>query len=70
MSITGDEKGNTAKVGVAVIDVATGLHASSAILSALYRREETGLGLNWLITLGLCSRFVGQSSSKHNNFGK
>ena len=40
MSITGDENGTIAKVGVAVIDVATGLHASSAIIAALYRREK------------------------------
>ena len=55
MSITGDEKGNTAKVGVAVIDVATGLHASSAILSALYRRERDGIGAKLSLSLWDCA---------------
>ena len=55
MSITGDENGNTAKVGVAVIDVATGLHASSAILAALYRREKEGMGAKLNLSLWDCS---------------
>ncbi len=55
MSITGDENGNTAKVGVAVIDVATGLHASSAILAALYRREKEGIGAKLSLSLWDCA---------------
>ena len=55
MSITGDENGNTAKVGVAVIDVATGLHASSAILAALYRREKEGRGAKLNLSLWDCA---------------
>ena len=55
MSITGDENGNTAKVGVAVIDVATGLHASSAILAALYRREKEGIGARLTLSLWDCA---------------
>lgn len=44
MSITGEEKGDPVKVGVALTDVLTGTLAQSGILSALYERERTGLG--------------------------
>ena len=48
MSITGpaDEQpgGGPLKVGVAVIDVVTGLYASNAILAALHARQASGLG--------------------------
>ena len=37
MSITGPEEGPPYKVGVAVVDVLAGLHASTAILAALHR---------------------------------
>jgi crotonobetainyl-CoA:carnitine CoA-transferase CaiB-like acyl-CoA transferase len=36
MAITGDEDGAPAKAGVAVVDVATGLHAALAIVAALH----------------------------------
>lgn len=39
MSITGPEDGPPAKVGVALIDVLTGMYAVSAINAALYHRE-------------------------------
>ena len=55
MSITGNENGTTVKVGVAVIDVATGLHASSAIISALYRREKKGIGAKLTLSLWDCA---------------
>jgi len=44
MAITGEVDGPPAKVGVAVVDVVTGLHAAIAILAALQRRNETGQG--------------------------
>lgn len=44
MSITGDAEGAPAKVGVAWIDVMTGMNAVSAILAALLHRERTGEG--------------------------
>jgi crotonobetainyl-CoA:carnitine CoA-transferase CaiB-like acyl-CoA transferase len=44
MSITGDRDGPPMKVGVAVVDVLTGLHAASGILAALHARERTGEG--------------------------
>lgn len=62
MSITGAADGEPAKVGVAIVDVTTGLHAASAILSALHHRNRTGQGqyidlalfdtqLSWLINI-------------------
>lgn len=44
MSITGDEHGDPAKVGVAIADVMTGMYANIAILAALRHREATGEG--------------------------
>ena len=44
MSITGERDGTPMKVGVAIVDVATALFASNAILAALFARERTGLG--------------------------
>ncbi len=40
MSITGDPDGPPTKVGVAVVDITTGLYASSAVLAALFARER------------------------------
>lgn len=44
MSITGPAEGEPYKVGVAVVDVTTGLFASNAILVALHHRTQTGRG--------------------------
>jgi crotonobetainyl-CoA:carnitine CoA-transferase CaiB-like acyl-CoA transferase len=44
MSITGDADGEPHKVGVALVDVMTGLHAAIGILAALRHRDETGDG--------------------------
>ena len=44
MSITGEANGPPAKVGVAWIDVMTGMNAVNAILAALLARERTGKG--------------------------
>ena len=44
MSTTGEAGGAPVRVGVAVIDLATGSSALGAILAALYARERTGLG--------------------------
>ena len=42
MSITGEEGGGPVKVGVAWIDIITGLYAGNAILASLFKRRE-----NW-----------------------
>ncbi|SHN43368.1 CaiB/BaiF CoA transferase family protein [Cryptosporangium aurantiacum] len=44
MSITGPGPGQPTKVGVALVDVVTGLHASVGILAALRHRDRTGEG--------------------------
>jgi crotonobetainyl-CoA:carnitine CoA-transferase CaiB-like acyl-CoA transferase len=44
MSMTGEAHGAPIKVGVAVIDVLTGLHAAVAILAAVNERQLTGKG--------------------------
>jgi formyl-CoA transferase len=51
MSITGDPDGPPMKVGVAIADMAAGLFACSAILSALLSRERTGVGQHLDIAL-------------------
>ena len=50
MGITGDAEAGR-KVGVAVIDVATGLHAGAAVLAALFRREREGVGSRLTLSL-------------------
>lgn len=44
MSITGPAGGEPQKVGVAIIDLVTGLYAAQAISAALVRRHQTGQG--------------------------
>ncbi|WP_411341030.1 CaiB/BaiF CoA-transferase family protein [Sphingopyxis sp. J-6] len=44
MSITGEPDREPQKVGVALVDVMTGLHAVIAILAALHQRASTGVG--------------------------
>ena len=51
MSITGEADGPPVKVGVAVVDVLTGLHAAVGILAALVERERSGLGQHLDIAL-------------------
>ena len=51
MDITGAADGPPTKVGVAVSDLAAGLFAVSAVTSALYRREQTGVGAHLEVSL-------------------
>jgi crotonobetainyl-CoA:carnitine CoA-transferase CaiB-like acyl-CoA transferase len=44
MSITGPADGQPFKVGVAVVDVLTGLYAASAVLACVVARQRTGHG--------------------------
>lgn len=44
MSITGEESGPPAKVGVAIVDLTAGMFALSAIMAALILRDRTGQG--------------------------
>ncbi len=44
MSITGEPDGMPMKVGVAIVDVMTGLYCSNAVLAALMARHTSGIG--------------------------
>lgn len=63
MDITGDTE--PTKVGVAIVDVITGLHAVNGILAALHHRDRTGEGQHLEVTLlgSLLSALVNQSGS-------
>ncbi len=44
MSVTGEPDGRPTKVGVAWVDILTGLHSTIGILSALHERKSSGKG--------------------------
>ena len=44
MSVTGEADGRPTKVGVAWVDILTGLHSTIGILAALHERESSGMG--------------------------
>lgn len=51
MHVTGDAEGPPRKVGVAVVDVLTGLFTTNGILAALYERERSGRGQHVEVSL-------------------
>ena len=55
MSITGEAGGAPVKVGVAWIDVITGLNAANAMLAALFHKQRTGLATHIDISLWDCA---------------
>jgi crotonobetainyl-CoA:carnitine CoA-transferase CaiB-like acyl-CoA transferase len=65
MSITGEADGEPQKVGVALVDVITGLFASTGILAALRHRERTGEGQRVEVDLlsSLLAALVNQGSA-------
>lgn len=65
MSVTGPAPGEPTKVGVALVDVVTGLHATVGILAALQHRATTGEGQRVTVNLlsSLLSALVNQSSA-------
>ncbi|XSG74051.1 CaiB/BaiF CoA transferase family protein [Herpetosiphon llansteffanensis] len=78
MSITGPATGEASKVGVAVVDLTTGMLASNAILAALYARERTGIGqhidisllesqLAWLANIGSAYLITGEEPTRYGN---
>jgi crotonobetainyl-CoA:carnitine CoA-transferase CaiB-like acyl-CoA transferase len=74
MSITGAEDGPPYKAGVAVVDVLTGLHASSAVLAALHggagARIEVPLldsGLAALVNVAQNALVTGREPERHGN---
>ncbi|GAB93294.1 CaiB/BaiF CoA transferase family protein [Gordonia rhizosphera] len=64
MSITGPDPYTPTKVGVAMVDVITGLHAAVGILAALRHRDRTGEGQRVEVNLlsSLLSALVNQTS--------
>lgn len=64
MSTTGWPGGDPTKVGVAISDILTGMHACVGILAALRHRDETGKGQHVDISLLDCSiaamSYIGQ----------
>lgn len=78
MSITGDADGTPSKVGVAVVDITTGMNASTAILAALVARGRTGKGqyidislfdtqLQWLANVAHNVLFSGKDAKRWGN---
>lgn len=78
MSITGQPEGEPQKVGVALVDVMTGLHAAIAVLAALNQRHETGRGqfidmalldvaVSTLANIGLNQRVTGEAPKRMGN---
>lgn len=65
MSITGPGPGQPTKVGVAMVDVLTGMHATVGILAALRHRERTGAGQHVEVSLlsSLLSGLVNQAGA-------
>ncbi|MFW0795167.1 CoA transferase [Gordonia sp. CPCC 205515] len=65
MSITGPDPNTPTKVGVAMVDVITGLHAAVGILAALRYRDRTGEGQRIEVNLlsSLLSALANQSSA-------
>lgn len=65
MSVTGSPESGPMKVGVAVVDVITGMHAAIGILAALRHRDLTGEGQRIEVNLlsSLLSALSNQASS-------
>ena len=65
MSITGPGPGQPTKVGVAMVDVITGLHACVGILAALTERQHSGRGQHVQVNLlsSTLSALVNQAQS-------
>ena len=71
MSITGEKEGEPMRLGVAFIDLISGMNAVQAILAALFMRERTGKG-QWLdISLTDSAMFMlANVASGHLNTGR
>jgi crotonobetainyl-CoA:carnitine CoA-transferase CaiB-like acyl-CoA transferase len=66
MSVTGDPEGQPQKVGVAVVDIFTGIYATTAILAALRQRDATGEGQR--IDMALLDVAVGVMANQAMNY--
>lgn len=65
MSVTGPMDGEPYKVGVAVVDIITGLHAIYGIMAALHHRERSGRGQHVEVNLlsSVLSALANQSAA-------
>jgi crotonobetainyl-CoA:carnitine CoA-transferase CaiB-like acyl-CoA transferase len=65
MSITGEPGGSPIKVGVALVDILAGLHATIGVLAGLRERESTGAGRHVEVNLlsSLISSLANQGSA-------
>lgn len=66
MSVTGEPDGMPMKVGVALVDVMTGLYAANAVQAALLNREKTGKGQH--IDLSLLDVCVATLANQATNY--
>jgi crotonobetainyl-CoA:carnitine CoA-transferase CaiB-like acyl-CoA transferase len=66
MDITGEPEREPQKVGVAVVDLFTGVYASTAILAALRRRDRDGVGA--VIDLALMDCAVAMLANQAMNY--
>jgi crotonobetainyl-CoA:carnitine CoA-transferase CaiB-like acyl-CoA transferase len=74
MAITGPEEGPPYKVGVALVDVLTGLHAAAAVLGALHGGEGVRIevplldsGLAGLVNVAQNALVTGSDPERHGN---
>jgi formyl-CoA transferase len=78
MSITGPEKGEPYKVGVAIADITAGLFACNAILAALFEHQRSGRGqridislldsqIAWLANVGSNYLISGERPKRYGN---
>lgn len=71
MSITGEKDGEPMRLGVAFIDLVTGMNAVQGILAALFEREKSGLGQSIDIALSDSAlHFLANIASGYLNTGK
>jgi crotonobetainyl-CoA:carnitine CoA-transferase CaiB-like acyl-CoA transferase len=66
MSLTGEPEGEPQKAGIAYADLFTGMYSAVAILAALHRRNETGIGAH--IDMALLDSQVGVLANQALNF--
>jgi formyl-CoA transferase len=78
MAITGEPDGEPMKVGVAIVDITTGLFTTVAILAALRARETSGVGqrvdaslltsaVAWLANVGQNHLITGKPAKRFGN---
>lgn len=78
MAITGEPDGEPMKVGVAIVDVTTGLYTAVAVLAALRERDTSGFGqridsnlmssaVAWLVNVGSNYLVSGNPAKRYGN---